>query len=467
MVQMLRMGQKGRRPVVTGGAVVLSLGLAAGVVGSGAVTAPDAAADTKDRKQRVDGRIDSLEGDLGETSAALSTAVSRLEETRAEVPAAQRALDGARAEEEAAHQRYEDLSARLRVARADEARAERRIRSTSGQIHDTRRQVAGFASQMYQEQGMEELSVAMSAESPDELASRLAMASTVMTVQDQSLAELATARASLTATQDRLRALRAEVARAQQQAKAALQEASQARAAAASAKARLVDLTATLSQRSAALKQEKAAERSRLKSMRAESRRLEEVLRERARRAAARRAAARRAKAAREAAARAARRAQQRRAAQSHARSQTQPQTQSPPSQPPSTSGGYLSRPSSAGTSSEFGYRYHPVLHYRRLHAGLDFAAACGTPVVAAASGTVVSAGAAGGAGNQVVIDHGVVRGVDLATVYDHLSSISVSGRVSRGQVIGAVGTTGLSTGCHLHFETRENGVPVNPRTWL
>lgn len=79
-----------------------------------------------------------------------------------------------------------------------------------------------------------------------------------------------------------------------------------------------------------------------------------------------------------------------------------------------------------------------------------------------------MSAGWAGGYGNRVVIDHGWQRGVGLATSYNHMQSVAVGGgSVSRGQVIGYEGTTGYSTGCHVHFEVYENGSPVNPRRWL
>ncbi|MDP9219883.1 MAG: M23 family metallopeptidase [Actinomycetota bacterium] len=102
------------------------------------------------------------------------------------------------------------------------------------------------------------------------------------------------------------------------------------------------------------------------------------------------------------------------------------------------------------------------------MHTGQDFAVACGTPVHAAAAGRVISAGWAGGYGNQIIVDHGRINGHDLATSYNHLSRIiKHSGRVSRGQLIGYSGTTGLSTGCHLHFEVRVNGTPVNPKLYL
>ncbi len=129
---------------------------------------------------------------------------------------------------------------------------------------------------------------------------------------------------------------------------------------------------------------------------------------------------------------------------------------------------GYLSRPSSGPVSSEFGLRFHPIYQYWRLHSGRDYAAPCGSPVRAAASGTVIIAGDAGGYGNRVVIDHGIVSGDHLATTYNHLQRIAEwGGQVSRGEVIGYEGSTGTSTGCHLHFETLEDGDFVDPRRWL
>jgi murein DD-endopeptidase MepM/ murein hydrolase activator NlpD len=133
----------------------------------------------------------------------------------------------------------------------------------------------------------------------------------------------------------------------------------------------------------------------------------------------------------------------------------------------PRASGGFLSYPANASITSPFGQRFHPILHVWRLHSGIDFGLPCGTPVYAAAAGTVISAGWAGGYGNRVVIAHGYVGGGDLATTYNHLSSISARGRVSRGQLIGLSGTTGLSTGCHLHFEALLNGSFVDPAGYL
>ena len=115
--------------------------------------------------------------------------------------------------------------------------------------------------------------------------------------------------------------------------------------------------------------------------------------------------------------------------------------------------------------TSTFGPRVHPVYGTVRMHNGLDLAAEAGTPVYAAADGVVVSAGHYGGYGTTAVIDHGDAT----ATLYAHQRRLSVSEgqAVSRGQVIGEVGCTGLCTGPHLHFEVRVGGEPVDPAGWI
>ena len=101
--------------------------------------------------------------------------------------------------------------------------------------------------------------------------------------------------------------------------------------------------------------------------------------------------------------------------------------------------------------TSYFGYRYHPILHFTRFHAGLDIGAGWGSPIVAAGDGQVVSAGWAGGYGREVRIAHGG----GIVSRYGHMSEIVAApgSFVRRGQLIGYVGSSGLSTGPHLHFE--------------
>jgi murein DD-endopeptidase MepM/ murein hydrolase activator NlpD len=122
---------------------------------------------------------------------------------------------------------------------------------------------------------------------------------------------------------------------------------------------------------------------------------------------------------------------------------------------------GLLQRPVPGAVSSNFGLRMHPLLGYARMHKGLDFRAGYGTPILAATDGQVSAAGWAGGYGRQVRIRHAG----GLLTTYSHMSRIAAQPGmfVRQGQVIGYVGSTGLSTGPHLHYELYRNGVPINP----
>lgn len=126
---------------------------------------------------------------------------------------------------------------------------------------------------------------------------------------------------------------------------------------------------------------------------------------------------------------------------------------------------GQMVQPVNGPITSNFGYRIHPVLGTRRLHAGTDFGAPTGAPIFAADSGTVIVAEWYGGYGNTVIIDHGN----GLTTLYGHCSElyVTVGQGVQRGQTIAAVGSTGLSTGPHLHFEVRQQGEPVEPLAYL
>lgn len=121
--------------------------------------------------------------------------------------------------------------------------------------------------------------------------------------------------------------------------------------------------------------------------------------------------------------------------------------------------------PSSKNITSSFGTRKHPILGIERFHNGIDIGAKSGAPILAAYNGTVVSASYTSAMGNYIMIDHGD----GLYTIYMHCSALYVSqGQyVSRGDTIAAVGSTGLSTGPHLHFTVRRNGEYVNPLDYV
>jgi murein DD-endopeptidase MepM/ murein hydrolase activator NlpD len=111
--------------------------------------------------------------------------------------------------------------------------------------------------------------------------------------------------------------------------------------------------------------------------------------------------------------------------------------------------------------ASGFGFRIHPIYGIAKMHNGLDFTAPQGTPIYATGNGVVTQAAAAGGAGNEVIINHGY----GYETVYMHMVKIkaSIGQQVRRGEVIGWVGNTGASTGPHCHYEVHVNGTPVDP----
>jgi murein DD-endopeptidase MepM/ murein hydrolase activator NlpD len=136
-----------------------------------------------------------------------------------------------------------------------------------------------------------------------------------------------------------------------------------------------------------------------------------------------------------------------------------------PPAPPPGAGDGSLHRPVGGPVTSPFGMRVHPVTGVRKLHDGTDFGVPCGTPVHAAGAGTVVERSFSSAYGKRIAVRHR--PGVE--TSYNHLStqSVSVGDRVKTGEVIGLSGSTGLSTGCHLHFMVAKDGTPVNPQDFL
>ena len=126
-------------------------------------------------------------------------------------------------------------------------------------------------------------------------------------------------------------------------------------------------------------------------------------------------------------------------------------------------------KPCPGGISSPFGWRVHPIFKSRTFHSGIDIASSMNTSVRASNSGKVIYVGWYGGYGKVVIIDHGLYNGKRMTTLYAHLNSYSVSLNqyVARGAVIARVGTTGYSTGPHLHFEVRCNGQTQNPMLYL
>jgi murein DD-endopeptidase MepM/ murein hydrolase activator NlpD len=132
------------------------------------------------------------------------------------------------------------------------------------------------------------------------------------------------------------------------------------------------------------------------------------------------------------------------------------------------TADGFLMPPVAGSVSSPFGYRVHPIFKYWGLHDGIDYAAGCGQPLWAGAAGVVTSKYYSDVYGYRLFVDVGAASGMGITLVYNHAAgySVDVGDRLRRGQVIGSVGNSGWSTGCHLHFTVLANGNPVDPGDW-
>ncbi len=415
--------------------------------------APHAAADTGDDKDRADKQVQLLQDQVEGTSAELVTAYLALKDAQAKLPAAQATLAQAQAAAQAAAKRNAEIGVALQVAKANEARATERLAVNAASLDETQRDLDAFAADMFQGGGDSQLSIALGATSPDDFATRLVLADTVTAMTNEAIGRLASSRADGEATKAYLNAVKAEVEDLKRQAESALVAANAAKATAQQAKDAVDALVATHAQLAADVEARKANELKLLAQAEAEQERLRLVLVEEARKA-------REAEAARVA-------AEAKKAAEAAAANKTY--TPPPKSDAaPGAKGGFLNYPANAPITSGYAWRLNPVTGVYQLHAGIDFGISCGTPVYATATGTVIQSGMFYSYGNRIVISHGIVRGVGLATTYNHLSRIVVaSGPVVRGQLIGYSGTTGHSTGCHLHFETVEDGVRTNPIAWI
>jgi murein DD-endopeptidase MepM/ murein hydrolase activator NlpD len=396
---------------------------------------PVSSADITGDKQKIDANIAQLSTAIEGTSQDLAKAMLQLQRTRAELPGAQRALKGDQAAQVVADRDNRELGTELAVAEANVAKSADALAQTARDSQAVQDQLVNMVRDDYQQGVLSGLSIALEATSPQDLTDRLVMMDTVMRVRSATLRGLDTQRAQGQAEESHLVALRLQMAVLWVRAEAALAQAAAASKTAAAAKGRLDLLYAGQREYEATVAAKKATEMTNLAKMQAVSDSLTKQL-------------AARAMAARQAATGTA----------------LQPMPQSAPQGGHS---GFLSYPLSAPVSQEFRPEGDPLGY----HPGIDFAANCGSPVYAAADGDVIMATPewqSSGYGNRLVIDHGLQRGVDLTTTYNHLTSFVVtSGHVSRGQLVAFSGNTGFSTGCHLHFETREDGTPVNPRLWL
>lgn len=401
----------------------------------------------------IDRQVDAAHDDL----ANANEDVNRV---KAEVAKIDDVLSAAQAKYDAARQRSENALAAVAQARAQVKQATGRISSTEVEIEQAEKEIAELraaigqmARQIYAQggSGFEELQIILESEDPADFAARVVALERVAHSNDDSLAAVARAQLALETKLQRLEQLRIQLESAVNE---VAEQAARAQVAEQDAEAAKAEVEVQKAQRQKALKKADA-HRAEVEQMYAElvseQRRIAREAAEQARREAERQArleAERRKKEKRESGG-----------------SGSAPSTPAPPSNPGSSSS-VLSWPLpgySAGGRT--GPRIHPVYGYRSCHTGVDMGAPSGVPIRSAADGVVLSTNSGGAYGLHTMISHGN----GLVTMYAHQSRFAVGAgqSVSRGQVIGYVGSTGFSTGPHLHFEVHVNGVPHEPMGWF
>jgi murein DD-endopeptidase MepM/ murein hydrolase activator NlpD len=401
--------------------------------------------DLRDRKNRVQGNISKAHKHLDQSSAKLMAATRALKAAQTKLSSAQKHLAKTRGELAAAEAFDKQMQAKLEAAvRAlKEARAE--LVQGRAQVGEQQEFLGRIAVANYQsgDPNLLGLSMVLTSQNPAELTSQLNSVQNVLDKESMTLDRLEASRVLLTVQEEKVEKAKSEVAAQRAAAAENLLLKKKLEKQALKAEDRVARL---VTERAAAEKvaaDARAEDLAQLRDLQQERNRISALLKARAEEARRRQEAA---------AAAAARKAG--RAVQSTQRR---------------VPDGSLIDPVNGYVTSQYGMRFHPIYHRWSLHDGTDFGAGCGTPIRAAASGEVISVYFNTGYGNRVIIDHGYERGVGLGTAYNHLSNYStfVGQHVERGEVIGFVGSTGYSTGCHLHFMVFENGATVNPMGWL
>jgi murein DD-endopeptidase MepM/ murein hydrolase activator NlpD len=392
-------------------AALACAGVLAPVAGLGAAPAY-AADDPAARRRRVTAELAASKGDLDESSAAVRSAAAALDAVAVALPRAEARVAAVAGQLAGARAAVTAAAAARAAAQADLDRCEAAYAAAQARLAAARARAGALARAVYMTGPGGFYGSLLSSQSASDLAARVTYVHALLTDGSGRVRAAGDARAELAGAASVLAARRAAVAARERDAATALARVQALVDAARSAEA---DVAAQVGARRTALAaaaRERAADLARYRDLQRESARLAEIAR---------------------------------RASRGDGR----------------VGRGGMLWPTPGPVTSGFGWRIHPIYHYRRFHPGVDIGAPTGQPIVAALAGVVVQAGPMGTYGNIVVVDHGN----GFATAYAHQSRIlvTVGQRLARGQRLGLVGETGAATGPHLHFETRVNGEPVDP----
>lgn len=409
---------------------------AAAAIALGTIAVPTASADDlKDRQKQVEKKIDRAHDHVEESSKQLRKAADRLEAARGQLVDARTALATARGKLAVAQERDEAAAIELAAAEEKLAIAEADLVAGEADVAAQRDIVGDTIMRLYSEGDPDLMAFAslMESETAQDLSRRAEVSQAMVDKQSRDYDRLQAAEVLLEVHKNQVAVARDDVAVQRDRAAANLAETQALEADAESAKASVVALVGERATARSEAARLRARDIRRLRQAEREKERIEERLRKIAARALARARA---------------------RAAASGRVGPTN---------------GLLQMPVGGGITSPFGYRTHPIFGYWGLHDGTDFGGGCGQPIVAAESGTVISSYWSDVYGNRLIVNHGVLAGAGVATIYNHASSYTVrtGTHVDRGEVIGYVGDTGWSTACHLHFTVMANGRAVDPANYF
>jgi murein DD-endopeptidase MepM/ murein hydrolase activator NlpD len=397
--------------------------------------------DLKDRQQHVHQQVEQAEADVEDASKAITRAKAELEQAEDQLAAAQsdfaakqtHAAD-VQTQLEAAQAQDATMRAALETARASLAQAKADVVAGQAALDAQQETVKDTVVSFYQ-QGSPELMAwtgYLDAQSPSDLIRKMEYADTLVEDQDSVFDQLHTAELELRARKDAVKAAEQE---ADEQADLAAQQLvnvqhlqEQANEAANAALLAQNEVTLTVAAREKAQRhaeRAKARDEAQLAELKKQEAHIKQLI-----------IAA---------------------AAADHSTGFV------------GADNGFLLAPVDGSVTSPFGYRIHPIYGYWGLHDGTDFGVSCGEGMRAAAAGKVISRYYSSVYGNRLYLDVGKVNGHNLTVVYNHATSyrVNVGDTVARGEVVGYVGSTGWSTGCHLHFTVLQDGTAVDPMGYL
>ena len=422
--------------------------LAAGML-TGPVVSPASAEGSKDDKiaerAEVDQQLEDLRIELNDVNDDLADTYLALAETELLIPQAQQDLEDARVALGEAQEEDRKVGERLTEAEEEERRLSGEVETGQEEVDRSDDELATVALSAYKGGGMPSpSSVYVGNSSPQDAVDRSMNYRLTMASQGTRLDSLRTDQSITENSAERLSAVREEIKQLKIDAEDALERTRVAEEEATEAKNELDALYETQKTQRDDLEAKKTKYEGDQKSLETRSSTLDDEIEELA---------------------------EQEREREERLKAQQQQKSSggsAPVAGSANTGGGWV-YPVNARLNSNFGWRVHPIYGTKKLHAGVDFPVACGVPVGAAHSGRVIARTYNSGAGNKLIVSHGIMNGRLVTTSYHHLQGFAkpVGAQVSAGETVGYVGTTGSSTGCHLHFETHEDGNAVNPAKYL